>query len=145
MTKEEIFAANLNRLMVRNNLSITEFAFKLHVSTSAVSRWINARQFPNINSFYRIMEFFKLSTPDALLTIPSQLPQQLHLPLPNTEQQKTTKVQFSTKAKAFILTHIKDIETIANDPVKLKQFNLFVQDGFISMSGSLNNVMQDLL
>lgn len=144
MTKEEIFAANLRRLLHQKHLSPLNLAHCLHYAESTVKRWVNGERIPNSNNIARLMDFFKLSSPDIFFSLHIQQNQQLSFPLPKPEQ-KNTIMQISAKAKEFILTYIKDIEALANDTDKIKQFDLFVMDGFKSHSACMDDIMQNFL
>lgn len=137
MTKEEIFAANLRYLMKKYNLTLVALARKMHLSESAVYSWRNAKETPNINNLCRLAEFFNLKNISDLYTPLFQQAQQLPLQSPKPEQ-KVTTIQFSSNAKAFILAHIKDIEIIANNPEKVKQFERIVMNDLKSISDCLD-------
>lgn len=144
MTKEEIFAANLRYLMKKHNLTPVAFARKMHLSESAVYSWRSAKETPNINNLCRLAEFFNLKDISDLYTPLFQQAQQLPLQFPKPEK-KVTTLQVSAKAKDFFLSHIRDIEIIANNPEKVKQFERIVMNDLKINSDCLDEFVQSLL
>ena len=52
---------NLIKLLKFNNLSQKDFAEICNVRESAVSKWINGTQIPNVDLYDKICSYFKIS------------------------------------------------------------------------------------
>jgi len=58
------FAELLITLRRRDNISQAQLAKELNVTTSAVSKWENGKNFPDISTFEKIAEFYNISFED---------------------------------------------------------------------------------
>lgn len=56
----ECFADGLSRLLRDRDLTQAEFARKIEVTPTSVSRWLNAKELPTANTLDKIAAFFKI-------------------------------------------------------------------------------------
>lgn len=73
MEDTKIFAKNLKRLMLENNLNQTELAKKIGLSEAAISRYLNGTRFPSTKVVAKLMEAFNCKTSDLFESKDEQL------------------------------------------------------------------------
>ena len=65
-----IIAGNVHQLRLAANLTQSELASKLHVSTSSVNAWERNKQYPNLINVLTLCNYFQVKV-DDLIGVPS--------------------------------------------------------------------------
>lgn len=94
------FGQLLAALRHSKNMSQSELASKLGVSTSSVSKWENGKNYPDMPTFHKIAQLFEISFDD--LHDPTGTLSRLSKEIPSN----TPAVSLYSKSKPFIVISI---------------------------------------